>query len=730
MEPEIMSSCNLCTKPLQDESQLAFSCNHTLCFQCVPYMIYRILDTSGIRHEFFNEPTIFKCMICNIGKINQLPGNLMKFFAMNYNTPYSKRKAVYEIKCEACEENHAIFCCLGCNQQKYCKECLKVHQKNKKFSQHRTISLDEAKVMTKNSNLESIMNCKCVLRRKMEFFCQKCQISVCKYCAKSYHNEHKQIPLTEILDKSKEIEFKQSHKKLSEFIDAISKFKTKILQSFEIELTKQNKNFDEIIDNLIKVLLDLKVENKKNTKYQLLRFQEKIVLIQESLICMKNELRTPFSLHPNKLYFLTTFFSELPDETHLNVTDFEVTTNKNANIEKIDELIAFLLKDNENQNIKFEENLKIKVEKTDLIKCYNNFQSDINEVLNRQPVLIIDKTHDFKWIDTNCYKSIILDEESLLIWPNYDELKRSSWITVFNISLKKNDAIIPVGDSIITVVGTYPYEGRLDSLKLLYCADDSGIFKVFDLSRNHKYQEVLKIQTNMNTAILSAIVFDDLFMEISKFEREKNSYVIISYNGKKCPLHIYKINGKNAGEKVKEIPNLESKLCYSFAFYYEELVSKCFMVCCFFNKIKIYDLSLNLWTKEIPAIGIVDFPKLIHKKRENPFLFAKTFLIFRQNFKEIVLVDIINSNVLSKISLNDGKKIYDLCLWNSEEDLFMIATPNSVKLLDIINMKIIGSKEFNESFPFNFTKILIKNKKTEKFNEHIGIFPGEEIKIY
>ena len=198
MEPDNLPSCDLCTKPLQYECKLSFSCNHTFCFRCIPYMVYKIINTFGIRQNFFNDTTSFKCLVCDRGQINQLPENLMKFFELNLNKgPSLKRKALYEIKCESCEEKDAKFCCLGCSQQKYCEDCLKFHQKNKKFSEHKIVCLDELKQMSENTTLDSNQNCNCAFRKNLEYFCQECQIST-KYCSKSHHHHnHKLIWVSE-----------------------------------------------------------------------------------------------------------------------------------------------------------------------------------------------------------------------------------------------------------------------------------------------------------------------------------------------------------------------------------------------------------------------------------------------------------------------------------------------------------------------------------------------------
>jgi len=728
MEIEFLPLCNLCTKPVQNEARLIFSCNHTLCYRCVPYIIYRILETSGLGHTFFNEEITLKCRICNEGQINQVPVDLMKFFEINsIKAPSLKRKSL-EMKCESCEENDALFCCLGCSQQKYCRECLKIHQLNKKFAGHKTVGLDEAKQRAENSSLEFIQNCKCALRRKMEFFCQKCQISVCKFCLKNDHEEHKQIPLSEIFDKSKTIEFKLIQKKLSEFIDDFNVFKAKVVQSYDIDVNEQNKIFEEIIDNWIKLLFDIKAENKKNAKCQTLRLQEKLNLILDSLMYINNELDHPFLLHPNKLLMLNSFFSEFSEEARLDFPDFKVKAHQYVNFRKMDELIAFFQKDVNNKFLDLEETSNIKVDKINLMKCYNNFLSDFNDVLNRTPFCIEDKMNDCKWLESNCFRSIILEDDTFLIWPDYDKRKKNAWLSVFNLSLKKSETIIPIGDSIITVVGTYPSKARLDSLKWLYCADDGGIFQIFDLDKSNKFQNILKIQTDMKKGILSVIIFDDIFMEISKSEIDKSCYGLFSLDSEKCPLPIYKLNGKKAGEKVKEIPNIEEKYVCPLTFYYDDLSSKCFLVCSSSNVIKIFDLSMNIWIKTIRAIGDVELTQVIQKYEGG----KTTFLIFRHNVNEILFVDLTNQKMISKISSDDKEQINDLCSWNLEKNLFIVASKSSIKLLDVSKKERIGTKLIGAQSPFTFTKVLIKNKTAEKYDEHLALFSGNgrEIKIY
>ena len=95
------------------------------------------------------------------------------------------------------------------------------------------------------------------------------------------------------------------------------------------------------------------------------------------------------------------------------------------------------------------------------------------------------------------------------------------------------------------------------------------------------------IKTDFKKGIISAIVFEDHDMEISKNEKENKAYVILSFDDVNLPIQIYKINGENAGKKIKEISNPQKKKCFSMNYYYVEFLSKCFIVCGFQNCVKL-----------------------------------------------------------------------------------------------------------------------------------------------
>ena len=58
---------------------------------------------------------------------------------------------------------------------------------------------------------------------------------------------------------------------------------------------------------------------------------------------------------------------------------------------------------------------------------------------------------------------------------------------------------------------------------------------------------------------------------------------------------IYKITGGNAGKLVKKMVYPSGNMCYSMNYYYNEELSKCFIVCGFVGCIKVYDLASGEW---------------------------------------------------------------------------------------------------------------------------------------
>jgi len=220
-------------------------------------------------------------------------------------------------------------------------------------------------------------------------------------------------------------------------------------------------------------------------------------------------------------------------------------------------------------------------------------------------------------------------------------------------------------------------------------------------------------------------------MEISKNEKENKAYVILSFDDENLPLEIYKINGENAGKKIREISNPNKKKCFSMNYYDDDLLSKCFIVCGFQDCVKSYDLSLDNWGSEFKTDGFISSLQIFTKKdrNKNNLLEIKHFLLFSTWNNSISLCDLSSSKVISKIVIPNTQFILDVCIWyksNFEKESALIGCDNENSIKVMSNFKdlklLLDCSKGTEPRPINFRKILIKDKTTGIFKEHLGVF--------
>ena len=140
MEPICLPTCAICQENL-NEDNLSFSCGHSFCFSCFPYIMYNILKNTGIKASFFqNLNAEYPCLICKEGK-SILPFNRLSSYFDQRKSEKLLTKA--ESKCEACESNISKIHCFECDQS-YCDECLDhSHNSNKRFKNHRIITFNQ-----------------------------------------------------------------------------------------------------------------------------------------------------------------------------------------------------------------------------------------------------------------------------------------------------------------------------------------------------------------------------------------------------------------------------------------------------------------------------------------------------------------------------------------------------------------------------------------------------------
>ena len=149
MESSILPMCVLCQQNLNERNKATFSCQHNICFQCFPFVIYKRLETKGFQSGFFDSDDMeFECLICQKTSIVSIKiDNMLEFYRKILQDPKQDHSKKFEDpKCEACEEKIATLCCIDCNNQIYCEGCLNMsHQMNKRFAKHKIVTVGEKK---------------------------------------------------------------------------------------------------------------------------------------------------------------------------------------------------------------------------------------------------------------------------------------------------------------------------------------------------------------------------------------------------------------------------------------------------------------------------------------------------------------------------------------------------------------------------------------------------------
>jgi len=350
-------------------------------------------------------------------------------------------------------------------------------------------------------------------------------------------------------------------------------------------------------------------------------------------------------------------------------------------------------------------------------------------MMSKEPLVIENGTFYSRWNKSNASAAFIQKDETYLVWPgpkNQEEQENSlHCLHIYNLSQMKKELVIETGDSAITLVTTYPKNARFDSKKYLICANDFGVLFIYDIqNQGNKFEELLKFNTNSKIGILSAVIFDDPYDDLEK--KEKNEYVIVSFEDYLMQIHIYQINWENK-EKVgliKVIQNPLEKHCCLMDYYNDKNLKRSFLVFGFQTSIRLYNLKEDHWGKDFKLKGhptslIIFDKKEIWKGDE----IIKKYLIFSQANDSITLVDLDAGIIIYNFSNATIKYVNDLCFWNEEENLMVVSVQNenSIKLLRLSDWQIMFSKEVTPYNAINCLKVLVKNKTSRLFEEKIVV---------
>jgi len=705
MEAKTQKLCEICQKELKT-AQISSTCNHSFCFKCYPYFLFNKLKSSGIHKQFFESPdTEYSCVICGTGQTSFPYDELIKKFnEETFSFEESKCQETTNKLCDGCEEKSSESFCLDCSRN-YCEECLEQIHKPKKFQIHKISCLEQMEALKQ--------------------------------------------PLVGIREM-------KINALIKNFGDLSEVFLMKVDALRKIYHEKFNKCIEKMINDL--KLLKLNNEEKSSMEFGFLNAQ--MQLIKSSLLLMKKQMSLNRSnLHTNEQFNLDKLFDNIEEKKMLLQIDWEADYDENLKeIQEITTLVSNMKIKGGSQNnrlMKLIGNDKIKIGR-DLYdlneEIFNNFKTNPIELLKETEFLLESNSLDYGWSKSNLSCSFLLNEESFLSWAGYSQgfFQKTYPLIIYNVSLMKREAILQQDNKYpITLVSTYPKDDiSFFNKKWLYCADEQGILRIYELSCEKTFKLECLIDTNLGKAIVSAMIFHDKFKELYE-TKEKDElsycYLMMTFNEALTPIYLYKNIKDSSSNQTKwnifrKITNPANKLCYTMNFYYDESVNKTIFLFGFSEShIKIYDLDANKWentefeTKN--SVSSINF--IFRKKNPSNIRFfqsfesqIESFLIYSQRANNILTIGNMKTRkIVRKVDLPKVSDINDCCVWNSSNEnsenvsYFLVSTYDlhSIHILDFENLNVLFIKKL-EKFPVNLIKILKKvgEKNQKSYQESLS----------
>ena len=322
MENSTKKLCAICKEEIKSD-HLSYSCNHSFCVKCYPYILFSLLKSTGITKEFFMNPNNkFSCMICGTGK-RKFPFETLFQVFLKEKPSDSKNQGTNKKLCDGCEGKQAERFCNNCNLS-YCDECLEQIHKPKMFQSHKIINLEQMENFKEaKTTTEEKFQCSCPAKHYLTSFCLSCQTATCLYCLKYEHDRHPQISLEgALVIRQNNVDLQA---KMERLIQNYSDFMENFLKKVNISRTIYNENFNKLIEEIINELISLRSNNEEKGKNEFEFLNSQFQLIQSSLVFMKEELGQNCSnLHPNKQFQINNLMDDFEEKKLAFNIDWEI----------------------------------------------------------------------------------------------------------------------------------------------------------------------------------------------------------------------------------------------------------------------------------------------------------------------------------------------------------------------------------------------------------------------
>ena len=727
MESSLLFPCYICKKPLLENYVLS-TCGHSLCFLCLPFLIYSKLQTAGLQSSFFSLQTLRqKCLICGDGDFS-LTKPLFEFLS-NHKKPVNPQPQNINSMCDACEKKPAKTKCVDCNQN-YCEACAQfMHEVNKKFINHKMQNV-EKQMVTKEE-----FNCFCSNKKIIQDFCLQCEIGICKFCSIIDHKGHKQISIEELMSQKMKMKFPCIQAHLFEVRENLTKLQNEIMGSATKAKEMIQKELTDFVNEVHALVNKHKEKTLEKINEELQSIKLQMSWINETIGFLGFELEETNNFHPNVLFQILKYFSHSMDKKEIVMHAPKINNNKFVEkLEEIDKLLTNLMQGNSNL-IGKEESLLFKIKNIPLNTEENlKMNSNPKDFIKSQAVLLDKYKLELDFFKSNLTVFFSTDGQSLFAMPGASTLNYHP-INVYNISLRKKLYMFSYNNSRINLLSIYPKYPRKTERKWLYSADKSGFLRVFEeQGLNKQFQETYNI--NAGAEIIEAVIFEDKFDEIIKNSKDK-LIAILAFSNSNVPIKIFHLTN-GGGQVVKIIMNYNSEQCWSMNYYYDEILLKTSLFIGLKSVINCWDLKTHIPLQQIQAKAAVFSMRFLldFENRAMP----KRFLIYSQNNNSVTIADIDTSVIVRQVALQNVTLIYDICIWRRKDEFILIAAThgnlNGMKVLKFETLEVVASRETGRNYPLNLRKGWMEElgKKKECL---IGVeFAGDkvlsefEIKIY
>ncbi|XP_038058809.1 E3 ubiquitin-protein ligase TRIM33-like [Patiria miniata] len=194
-----IQECSICRNRFEEPKIL--DCSHSFCLKCLLQLRQRQEDA---------RVTKLTCPTCGRGTeaeddddVKHLPDD----FILSTLSGFTLQDQLVqgqglEVKCQACDEKmKAVSKCMDCDHF-LCEECQRAHQRLALMKAHQICTLTQLRLGEVRKQRDE-PKCGEHPDQTLRFYCNTCEMLVCKICFDLHHGGHHQIGLPEALEKCK-----------------------------------------------------------------------------------------------------------------------------------------------------------------------------------------------------------------------------------------------------------------------------------------------------------------------------------------------------------------------------------------------------------------------------------------------------------------------------------------------------------------------------------------------